>query len=85
MTKIRKGSIIWDKLNKKKGKVLNSPGKGEVPDNVCEKTGESKHRLFKDVLIIADKEGHYRFNRRPCYIIKGYYIIPYSKYLKSLN
>lgn len=85
MQKIRKGSIVWDTLNKRKGKVLTSLGKGEVPDNVCEKTGESKHKLFKFVVLIADKEGFHRFNNKPCYIIRPENLIPYSKYLKSLN
>ena len=85
MQKIRKGSIVWDTLNKRKGKVLTSLNKGEVPDNVCELIGESKHTLFKSIVLVASKEGSHKFTGKSCYMVEPENLIPYSEYLKSLN
>ena len=90
MSKIRKGSIVWDKLSKEKTKVLTSPTKGELPDNVFEKTGLKYHFSMRGYVLVRknDPENSYsiRYNNAPCRTRSvTLHLILYSEYLKSLN
>lgn len=86
MSKIRKGSIVWDTFTKKKTKVLTTPGKGELPDRIFSLTGNKYAEEFKEVILLAflDDEPYSLLacNNKPCYMGRVHNLIPYSEYLE---
>jgi hypothetical protein len=87
MSKIRKGSIVWDMKAKEKVKVLNNPYKGELPDGLFRNTGTKCHKLFVGTACISKNEeginNYHTFNNQPCEFRSVHLLIPYSEYLRS--
>jgi len=85
MSKIRKGSIVWDTIGKEKVKVLNNPHKGELPDGLFLNIGKKYHRKFVGTAVISQEiRNPYgpRFNNRPCIYRSIDFLIPYKEYLE---
>lgn len=87
MTKLRKGSIAWDVLGKRKCKVLTKPGDGEMPDRLVLATGKryDKELFSKFVLVTTNGPSTMSHNNQFCDIMKIDYLIPYKRYLVTLN
>lgn len=83
MNEIRKGSIVWDYSNKKKTKVLTTPGKGEVPDKIVLVYGRKYSDKFKNYVLLEYRDGGFMtHNNIPCYMTQIENIIPFKEYLE---
>jgi len=86
MSKIRKGSIVWDIKRKEFTKVLNSITKGELPDKAVKNTGNICHRIMKNRLALCkDEESVHKYNNASCYMVHICNLIPRKEYLESIN
>lgn len=84
MSKIRKGSIVWDDKTRQFTKVLNSVSKGEVPDSLFLKTGKANHSALKGIALLYDNSAHPRMtcNNAPCYMKRVDHLLTRKQYLE---
>lgn len=86
MSKIRKGSIVWDKGNGEFTKVLNNPYKGELPDALVIKTGVRYHKIMKGMALCKGGDSDkMQFNNISCYLRRVVNLISRKEYLEIQN
>jgi hypothetical protein len=85
MSQIRKGSIVWDKQRQAFTKVLTTPGKCELPDQIVMKTGLKFHRIAKHLVLcsLPGEPVYLTHNNQPCYMVRDFQLIPQKEYLKQ--
>ena len=88
MNQIHKGSIVWDPVRKKFGKVLTTPGKGELPDALVIRTGRTHDKLFTDWVLVSVDDGskdniYHAHNNQPCVLRKTRKLISKNEYLQQ--
>jgi hypothetical protein len=88
MSKIRKGSIVWDNKTKEYTKVLTSPSKGDLPDGLSLMTGRLRDKkIFSNHVLVANNSNIFMvrpmtYNNKPCRIRRIEELIPRKEYLE---
>lgn len=85
MSKIRKGSIVWDKVTREFTKVLNDPIKGEVPDEIFERIGKKYHPIMKGIALCKGGSEKMKCNNVVCYLKRTNNLILRKEYLEIQN
>lgn len=84
MSKIRKGSIVYNTRHQRFMKALTSSNHGELTDVLTLRTGKTHHPSFKGYVLVASEENVERntYKNAPCFIMRADVLIPRKEYLE---